>query len=104
MAHTYSKFLQSAQTPQVGGNSGYEHTYSPFDIPQNIAMCGTYQLQLGRGRQFLNHASGVANAILGGWQVQTITVLRSGVPYTPVVGSDVANTGVGSQRPNVNPA
>jgi hypothetical protein len=44
------------------------------------------------------------NAVLGGWQTQAIIVLRSGVPYTPVVGSDVANTGVGSQRPNLNPA
>jgi hypothetical protein len=25
---------------------------------------------------------------------------RSGIPYTPTVGRDVANTGVGSQRPN----
>jgi hypothetical protein len=45
----------------------------------------------------------VTNAILGGWQIQTITILHSGTTYTPIVGSDVANTGVGSQRPNLNP-
>jgi hypothetical protein len=42
--------------------------------------------------------------VLGGWQLQTIIVLRSGTPYTPVVSTDVANTGVGNQRPNINPA
>jgi len=30
--------------------------------------------------------------------------LRSGTPFTPTVSSDVANTGVGGQRPNLNPA
>ena len=51
----------------------------------------------------LSNANGVTNAVLGGWQVQTIIILRSGIPFTPVVGTDVANTGIGSQRPNLNP-
>jgi hypothetical protein len=104
VSYTWSKMLQEAQTPAVGGNLGYEHTYSPYNIPQNLAMSGTYQLPVGRGRSFLNKSNGAVDAVLGGWQVQTIIVLRSGIPYTPVVGSDVANTGVGSQRPNLNPA
>jgi Carboxypeptidase regulatory-like domain len=104
VSYTWSKMLQEAQTPAVGGNLGYEHTYSPYNIPQNLAISGTYQLPVGRGRYFLNKSNGAVDAVLGGWQVQTIIVLRSGVPYTPVVGSDVANTGVGSQRPNLNPA
>ena len=96
--------LQEAQTPAVGGNAGYERTYSPYNIPQNLAISGTYQLPVGRGRMYVNKTNGLVDAIIGGWQVQTIIVLRSGVPFTPVVGSDVANTGVGSQRPNLNPA
>ncbi|HZP04954.1 MAG TPA: hypothetical protein VFB43_08640 [Terracidiphilus sp.] len=104
VSYTWSKYLQEAQTPQVGGNLGYEHTYSQFDVPQNLAISGTYMLPFGRGRKYLANANGVANAIAGGWQIQTITILRSGTPYTPIVGSDVANTGVGSQRPNINPA
>ncbi|HEV2484382.1 MAG TPA: carboxypeptidase-like regulatory domain-containing protein [Terracidiphilus sp.] len=104
VSYTWSKYLQFGQTPQVGGNLGYEHTYSPFDIPQNLAFSGTYMIPVGRGRQFMAKTNGVANAVLGGWQVQTITVLHSGTPYTPVVGSDVANTGVGGQRPNLSPA
>jgi hypothetical protein len=30
--------------------------------------------------------------------------LRSGIPYTPIVSTDRANTGVASQRPNIIPA
>ena len=104
VSYTYSKFLQKTQTPQAGGDWAYERTYSPFDVPQNIAISGTYMLPVGRGRQYLSNANGVTNSILGGWQVQTIIILRSGIPYTPVVGTDVANTGVGSQRPNLNPS
>jgi len=44
------------------------------------------------------------DAFVGGWQAQTILVVRSGTPFTPTVSSDRANTGVGSQRPNLNPA
>jgi len=104
VSYTYSKFLNIQQTPQAGGDGAYEHTYSPFDIPQNLAISGTYMLPIGKGKRFLSDANGVTNAILGGWQIQTITILRSGTTYTPIVGSDVANTGVGSQRPNLNPA
>jgi hypothetical protein len=42
MSYTWSKFLQFNQAPALGGNSGYERTYSPFDTPQNLAMSGTY--------------------------------------------------------------
>jgi Carboxypeptidase regulatory-like domain len=104
VSYTWSKFLQSTQTPQAGGDGAYERTYSPFDVPQNLAISGTYVLPVGRGRRLLSNANGVTNSILGGWQIQTITILHSGTPYTPVVGSDVANTGVGSQRPNLNPS
>ena len=41
-----------------------------------------------------------ANAIVGGWQFQNIISYRSGLPYTPTISRDVANIGVGGQRPN----
>src|SRR3984957_20586353 len=104
VAYTWSKFLQSNQAPALGGNSGYERTYSPYNTPQNLAMSGTYELPFGRGRKYLSSGSPVVDAALGGWQLQTIIVLRSGLPFTPIVGSDVANTGVANQRPNLNSA
>jgi hypothetical protein len=61
-------------------------------------------LPFGRGQKYAAGVNGVTNALIGGWQLQTITILHSGIPYTPIVSTDVANTGVGSQRPNLNPA
>ena len=96
--------MQFNQAPALGGNTGYEYALSPYDTPQNVAVSETYALPFGRGRQFLSQSNGVVNALAGGWNIQSIIVLRSGVPYTPVIGGDQANTGVGSQRPNLNPA
>jgi hypothetical protein len=103
-SYTWSKWLQFNQAPAVGGNTGYEYTYSSYDIPHNLALSGIYLLPFGRGRMLLNHSSVLTDGILGGWQLQAIIDLRSGIPYTPVVSGDRANTGVGSQRPNLNPA
>ena len=103
ISYTWSKFMQSNQSPALGGNTGYERTYSPFNTPQNLAISGSYQLPVGRGRKYMANSNHFVDAVLGGWQVQTIIVLRSGTPYTPIVSTDVANTGVGSQRPNPNP-
>ncbi len=100
VSYTFSKWLSYTQTPQAGGNTGYEYARSPYDIPQNLAVSGTVDLPIGHGRKFLSNSNGFVNAFLGGWQAQSIDVLRSGVPYTPVVSSDIANTGVGSQRPD----
>jgi hypothetical protein len=104
VAYTWSKFMQSNQAPALGGNLGYERTYSPFNTPQNLAMSGTYELPFGRNRTFMANANRFVDSALGGWQLQTIIVLRSGTPFTPIVGSDVANTGIGNQRPNLNPS
>jgi hypothetical protein len=103
ISYTYSKFLQFNQSPALGGNLGYEYARSPYDTPHNVAMSGTYELPFGRGKLFLNNAGGVVNSVLGGWQLQSIVVVRSGVPYTPVIAGDRANTGVGGQRPVLNP-
>jgi hypothetical protein len=104
ISYTWSKFMQSNQAPALGGNSGYERTYSPFNTPQNLAISGTYVLPVGRGKKYMGNGNRFADTVLGGWQVQTIIVLRSGTPYTPIVSTDRANTGVAQQRPNINPA
>lgn len=100
VAYTYSKFLQFNQSPALGGNSGFEYALSPYDTPQNLAISGSYALPFGRGRSYLSSSNRLVDGALGGWQLQTIVVVRSGTPYTPLVSSDVANTGVGNQRPN----
>jgi hypothetical protein len=39
--------------------------------------------------------------MFGGWEVAGIFTARTGLPFTPTISSDNANTGVGGQRPSV---
>jgi Carboxypeptidase regulatory-like domain len=99
-SYTFSKSLTIQNTTAVGGNTGREKALSGFDIPHNVALSVGYELPFGQQKKYLSDASGVLDAVLGGWQVQAIYVWRSGRPYTPTISSDRANTGVGGQRPN----
>jgi hypothetical protein len=83
----------------VGGDYAYERALSAYDIPQNLTASTGYELPIGKGKRFLSKANAVTNGILGGWQLQGIVVLRSGRPFTPTISRDVANTGIGGQRP-----
>jgi hypothetical protein len=58
-------------------------------------LSGIYQLPVGRGRAFLN-GGGWRNALLGGWEMNTVTVLETGPWLTPSISgsSDQSNTNV----------
>ena len=99
-SYTLSKSITTQNIPSVGGNTGREKAISGFDIPHNFAVSAGWELPVGRGKRFLGDAGGVTEALLGGWQMQAILILRSGRPFTPTIAADRANTGVGAQRPN----
>jgi len=99
-SYTHSKALTRQQTTVAGGDTVFETAPADIDVPNNFAYSFMYELPFGEGKRFLNGASGFAQGILGGWQIQGILVLRNGLPFTPTVSRDVANIGVGGQRPN----
>lgn len=99
-SYTWSKSIAVGNVPAVGGDYAYERALTSFDIPQNLTVSAGYELPFGKGKTFLANSNAVANAVLGGWQLQSILVLRSGRPFTPTISRDVANTGIGGQRPN----
>ncbi len=88
--------------PQDWRNLGYEHSVSPQDVKYQFTGQASYDLPVGKGRAM--NLSGVPNAILGGWTVNGILYLSTGVPIaSPVVGADVSYF---AQRPDLtcNPA
>jgi hypothetical protein len=60
---------------------------------QRFLVTGTYELPFGKGRQWLN-SSPVVGGILGGWNVNTITLLETGPYLTPTdsITNDQTNT------------
>lgn len=70
-----------------------------YDIPQNLAVSSVYELPFGKGRRFMGSANSVVDTVLGGWEIAGIFTSRSGLPFTPTISGDRANTGVSGQRP-----
>jgi hypothetical protein len=61
---------------------------------QRLLLTGIYQLPWGEGRTWLK--SGVLNAVLGGWNLSTITTIQTGQWLTPTINP----TGPNSYDPN----
>ena len=70
-----------------------------YNPSQNLVVSSVYELPFGPGRHFLGSTNKFVSAVFGGWEVAGILTLRTGLPFTPTISSDRANTGVGGQRP-----
>jgi hypothetical protein len=99
MSYTYSKSIEYGNNPGVGGTYAFERGLSAIHVPHNFATSFGYELPFGRGKRFGANSGGAVNGLLGGWQLQGIMGLRAGLGFTPAVSRDVANIGVGGQRP-----
>jgi Carboxypeptidase regulatory-like domain len=80
-------------------NPARERDVSTGDIPHNLVASFVWDLPWGHGRK--HEMSGLAGALLGGWQIAGIATLQSGVPIaiTQVTNFN-AFAGFGTQRPN----
>ncbi len=59
--------------------------YGPNDNTRShvFLASGIYELPFGKGRKFLNGAPKALDSIIGGWQINTVWQLQSGLPFTP---------------------
>jgi hypothetical protein len=60
-------------------NRRAERSLDPTDVSQRLVLSGVYELPIGRGRK-LDIQNPVLNALAGGWQVNSIVVMQTGVP------------------------
>jgi Carboxypeptidase regulatory-like domain len=101
LAYTFSKCLSnspgyfgtgwgSTQAQSSGGQPGWENIYNPnldygpcyYDQKHIITGYFSYQLPVGRGKQFGKDANPVVNAVIGNWQISGILTLHSGNALT----------------------
>jgi hypothetical protein len=109
---TWSKMLDEQDSAGWGGKGGaqpYQNAYNPstnyaasnFDVPLSLKGSVVYELPFGKSQHWLNKNAAV-DAILGGWRASGIINLRSGLPYTVVVGSaNLSGAQGGSWYPNL---
>jgi hypothetical protein len=53
----------------------------PWDRTHNLQISAAYELPFGKGKRF-DAGNGVVNAIIGGWQLNTLTSFMTGTPFT----------------------
>jgi hypothetical protein len=55
---------------------------APTDVRQAFSFAANYEVPFGKGRKNGSDWSGLKNAVLGGWNVNTILMARTGFPIT----------------------
>ena len=74
---------------------------SPYDMKHNFSLAGNYQLPIGKGRKVGSDWTGAKNAILGGWNLNSIFSFHTGLPLTPYDGAGQSLQATRSlERPN----
>jgi hypothetical protein len=75
--------------PQDWKDMRYEHSVSPQDVKYQFTGQASYDLPIGNGRAV--NLGGAADAFLGGWTVNGILYLSTGVPIaSPISGVPVS--------------
>jgi len=115
-AYTHSKLIDDASsvfssTVLSSPNSSSliaADTFRPYlerdssngDMPNVTSFTGIYDLPAGRGHRFAS--TGVASSLLGGWTLNAIMSLQSGMPVTVTQATNNnAFAGFALQRPNI---
>ena len=80
-AYTWSKFTERVFKVNPS-DAGYENRLSEFDVPHRVALSGIWEVPFGNGRRWAGGASGLTNALIGGWSVQAIGQFQSGRPIS----------------------
>jgi hypothetical protein len=100
VTYTYSKCIDIG-----GGVTQYyqrnNRAVCDFNLPSVSSASFDYLLPVGKGHRFLTNAPAAINQVLGDWELAGVMTARSGLPFTPTINGDVANTGVSGQRPQV---
>jgi hypothetical protein len=76
----WSRQLGTFNQLNPGGPLNYGETTS--DYPYHLAAYGTYQIPVGRGRQFFSNDNRILDGVVGGWKVSAVYQFLSGMPIS----------------------
>jgi hypothetical protein len=68
-------------------NPARDHGLSDFDTPHRLALSFVWNLPFGKGERFGGNASGLTQAIIGGWQMNGIYLWQKGFPFSVFAGN-----------------
>ena len=85
--------------PQELDNLKAEWSVSANDATNRLVLAAVLQSPLGRGERLGANMNRTLNAVVGGWQLTTLTTFQTGSPLAISMGN--ARLQDGNQRPNV---
>jgi hypothetical protein len=87
-------------SPQNPFNLATFRGNSDFDIRNSVALSWSYKFPFGRNQKFVSSAGPVTQALIGGWQINSIDSFITGSPFTPIMATSLLNAGSAAQWPN----
>jgi hypothetical protein len=93
--------LKSNSAPQSPFDLGPEYATSTADVKHNLTVSFQAQLPFGRGQRYFHAAGPFLDALVGGWQLNSITALHTGTPVNIVSNAGYAD--YPGLRPNLVP-
>jgi hypothetical protein len=94
-SYTTQGSAASTPQPQDSYNWRAERASSDFDIRHRLVISYIYELPFGKGRKYMTAANPFLQGVFGGWQLNGITTAQTGAPFTPVLSTNVINSGPG---------
>ena len=102
LAYTWARSTDSKSAAAGIGASGFngwqgfldnhdperDYGLSDFDVDHRLVGSFVYNLPFGSGEKFAGDATGVKNALIGGWQVNGIYTWQRGFPIT-IIAADL---------------
>jgi len=90
VSYTRSKWMQATEYLNASDPTPTK-MISDLDVTNRLSISGIFSLPFGKGRPFMSDASPIAEAFLGGWQVQGVYTYQTGFPV--VFGTDIFYNG-----------
>jgi hypothetical protein len=100
-SYTFAKSEEIGMSHQNSYDLEASWALASYDINHRFVVSYLYELPFGRDRRFASGASGVLNAIIGGWQFNGITTLQAGTPLSITANNTAGIFGARTQ-PNNN--
>lgn len=87
--YTYEKAMAAAQQGSNGTVNqrrscliACDYGLTTSNVPQSLVVSAVWELPVGRGRHFGSNINPVLNAVVGGWDIDAITTMQKGNPFT----------------------
>ncbi|HEY7306338.1 MAG TPA: TonB-dependent receptor [Bryobacteraceae bacterium] len=97
---SYGGLDDTTSPPNNNADLAAERSRASFDVRHRLVFSYIYELPFGKGRHFLSAASPLVDGLVGGWQVEGLSTIRSGMPFSVTATGNLSNTESAS-RPNL---